>query len=70
MCDVLLPSVLDMIREYVVLDENRTMLQTKLVDPVIDHMGKKLFPIILTFMLFLMCMFVIIFYLLYVIIRK
>lgn len=70
MCDSILPGIFDMCKDYLIQEENRKVLEQEFVDPLICFMGKKLFPIILTFVILLFLMFVMIAYLLYKIIKK
>ena len=66
----LVHGMLEMVKEYVLLEENKTVFKEQLVDPLVEHMGRQLLPMIIVFMTFLMLIFLMIIYVIYVVLKK
>jgi hypothetical protein len=59
-------DVIDLLIDEMKIDNNRKKLENDVLNPIIRHIGKQLWPYILSLSIFMFITFVVLFYTLYV----
>lgn len=63
-------NLCDKFKDYILKQENQTVIEQEFLDPMVKYISRKLFPILLTMIIYLLILMVIIAYILYILLHK